>query len=113
MKKFLGFLKRNWLIFTLIFLGIIFFILSAITIYCLLVACLIFSIVCFYFARKLQVKYNNIIDHDPEEDYFDATKLDYDEEIYYIGSSSPKKHIKKSFFGKLSTRTPSIALYFL
>ena len=49
-------------------------------------ACLIFSIVCFYFARKLQNKYNQIIDQDPEEDYFDATKLDFDDEIKVINN---------------------------
>ena len=113
MKKFLDFLKRNWFIFTLIFLGIILFCLSVVTVYCLLAACVIFSIVTFYFARKLQVKYNKIIDQDPEEDYFDATKFDYDEDVYYVGTSSPKKTVSKSFFGRLSTKAPCVALYFL
>ena len=113
MKKLLDFFKRNWFIFTLIFIGIILFCLSVLTVYCLLAACVVFSIVTFYFARKLQNKYNQIIDQDPNEDYFDATKLDYDEEVYYIGTSSPKKNISKSFFGKLSTKAPCVALYFL
>lgn len=113
MKRILNFLKRNWVIISLIIVGLILFCLSVITVYCLMAACLIFSIVCFYFARKLQNKYNQIIDQDPEEDYFDATKLDFDEEIYYVGSSSPKKTVSKSFFGKLSTKTPCIALYIL
>ena len=113
MKRILNFLKRNWVIISLIIVGLILFCLSVITVYCLMAACFIFSIVCFYFARKLQNKYNQIIDQDPEEDYFDATKLDFDEEIYYVGSSSPKKTVSKSFFGKLSTKTPCIALYIL
>lgn len=113
MKKFLDYLKRNWFIFTLITIGIILFCLGVVTVYCLLAACVVFSIVTFHFANKLRSKYNQIIEYDPSEDYFDATKLDYDEEIYYIGSSTPKKTVSKSFFGKLSTKTPCIALYIL
>ena len=113
MKKFLNFLKRKWFLLTLFFIGIVLLCLGTITVYCLLGACVIFSIICFYFARKLQLKYNEIIDSDPQEDYFDATKLDYDEEIYYVGTSNAKKAVSKNFFGKLSTKTPAIALYIL
>ena len=113
MKKLLDFLKRNWFLFLLIILGAVFLPLTQISPLFLVASCCLFSIVSFYYARKLQLKYNKVFDEDPEDDYFDATKLDFDEEVYYIGSYAPKKKIKKSFFGKISTKSPSIALYLL
>jgi len=113
MKKLLNFLKRKWFLFVLIFLGVFLSCLTPISPYFLMAACVVFSSICFYFARILQNNYNKILAEDPEDDFFDATVLDYDEEVYYIGSSAPKKQIKKGFISQISAKTPSIALYIL
>lgn len=62
-----------------------------------------------FFAVKAKRKYNVAKDYEIEDDFFDATKYDYDEDIYYIGTSkSLKKQIGKSFFSKFNALMPTL-----
>ena len=88
--------------------------LSTLTVYCLLAASVIFGIVCFHFANRLRRRYKELEDYSEEDDYFDATKYDFDEDIYYVGTpGKPKKQIGKRALSKLSAKAPSIGLYLL
>ena len=62
-----------------------------------------------FFAIKSKRKYNDAKDYSNDDDYFDGTKYDYDEDIYYIGTSKGlKKQIGKNFFSKFNALMPTI-----
>lgn len=109
-----NFFKKNLWCIILLLIGIVLMFLSTIVIYCALVACVIFGIICFYYATKLRRKYKNLEVLPQNENIFDATKLDYDEEVYYIGNPNTKRNVVgKNFITKISVHAPSIALYLL
>lgn len=67
-----------------------------------------------FFATVLRKKYKKIEDEPIDNNYFDARKLDYDEEVYYIGNADDRrKEIGKSFLSKVALNAPSIGLYLL
>lgn len=111
MKKFLK--KYLWLIvvsfvsFMLIMLSVLwagFFALGA----------LILSVTFFVLAWKAKQKYNKLKDFSEEDLYFDATKYDYDEDVYYIGDGkSASKTIRKGFFSRFNARMPVVVCIIL
>jgi len=111
MKKFF---KKNWLILLFFFIGFILFVLGMLFEIFLLIACLIFGVLFFIIATRLRRKQKDDLDYSYEDDYFDATQLDYDEEIYYIGDpNKQRKEVGKSVFKKLAFSAPVIFLYLL
>ena len=88
--------------------------LAVLSLYFAIVACIIFGVISIYFAIILRKKYKKMEDEPEDKDYFDATKLDYDEDVYYIGdANSRKKQVGKTFFSKVSVNAPAIALFLL
>ena len=110
MKKFF---KKNLWLFILLFIGIALALLSAISFYFLLVACIIFGVISLTFAIKLRKKYKTIEEMPDDVNIFDARELDYDEDIYYFDVESKNKKIGKSFLSKISLNAPSIGLFLL
>ena len=111
MKKFF---KKNWIILLFFFIGFILSVLGMLSVVFLLIACLIFGVLFFVIASRLRKKQKEQMDYNYEDDYFDATELDYDEEVYFIGDSSKqRKEVGKSVLKKLAFSAPVIALYLL
>ena len=88
--------------------------LSVLSIFCAFVGCILFGIVSIYFGVVLRKKYKSLEDEPEEELYFDATKLDYDEDVYFIGDNSTRtKKIGKNFVQRIALNSPSIGLFIL
>ncbi len=96
-EKFLSFLKKNWIILTAMLVTILLFILSVVSMYFLVAGCLVLAVLCFVFFAKFRAKYIEIKNVDPKKDYFDARKIDYDEDVYYVGDGEKKTKMKRSF----------------
>ena len=94
MKKFL---KKHLFSISLIVLASFLILLGLLSVYFLLAGCVVLGILFINFGRIAYKRYQDAQNYSEEEDYFDATKLDYDEDVYYIGSSTPTKKIKKIF----------------
>lgn len=63
-----------------------------------------------YFAVKFKRKYNELKTFTVEDQYFDGTKYDYDEDVYYIGKPGHvQKEIGKNAFSKMGALMPTIA----
>jgi len=113
MKNFLK--KYLWLIITLI-VEIILFVAGTIFFPCLILATFSSGIIILFFAGKSKQKLNDLKDKSEDEEdsrFFDATKLDFDEDIYYLGEGDKSAKIKsfgKSIFSKLSIKMPTIIL---
>ena len=111
MRKFF---KNNWLLLLFFFIGFILFMLGVLSVIFLLIACLLYGVLFFIIATKLKRKQREQLDYSFEDDYFDATQLDYDEEIYFIGDpTKQRKEIGKGAFKKIAFSAPVIALYLL
>jgi len=106
MKNFL--LKNLWLIISLVAI-IICFVLSTVWIGFFIGGCLGSAAVCLFIAYKTKQKYNKLKDYSQEDEYFDARKYDYDEDVYYIGDPTQhKKEIGKNIFSRLSGILPTV-----
>lgn len=77
---------------------------------CLIVGLILIGIMLIVIAFLLRNRYNNLIENQENDSgIFDATKYDYDEDIYIIDANYKfKKQIKKNVFSKLSAQGPSI-----
>lgn len=107
MKKFF---KKNWWIFLGFIIGIIVMLLGLLIPICLIVGLILIGIMLIVIAFLLRNRYNNLIENQENDSgIFDATKYDYDEDIYIIDANYKfKKQIKKNVFSKLSAQGPSI-----
>ena len=109
-----NFFKKHLFSIILICLAFILILLGVITVYCLLAGCVVLGIVFINFGRLAHKKYKEAQDYSEEDDYFDATKFDYDEEIYYIGNpNKPKKAVSKKALARLNAKAPAIGLYLM
>ena len=109
-----NFFKKNLWCIILVLIGVVLMFLSAIIVYFAIIACVIFGVLCFYYATILRKKYKSLESLPEDENIFDATKLDYDEEVYYIGEpNNRRKKVGKNLVSKISIHAPSIALYLL
>ncbi len=114
MGKFKTFFVKNLWCFIFIIIGVVLVALGMISVYFMLVALALFGAVFIRFGVLLRRKYLEQKNYSYDEDYFDARKIDYDEEVYYIGSPEKrKKEIGKNFFAKLSSQAPSVGLFML
>ena len=67
-----------------------------------------------FFGVKMKKKYNAAKEYSTDDDYFDATKLDYDEDIYYIGTNKGvKKQIGKNAISKFNALMPTIIFFLI
>lgn len=109
-----NFLKKHIFSIILISIALVLMVLGTVTVYCLLAGCVVLGIAFLNFGRLSYAKYKEALDYSEEDDYFDATKLDYDEEVYYIGNpNKPKKEIRKKTLAKLNAKGPALGLYFI
>ena len=107
MKKF--FKKNLWLILgfiislILLFLGVLYSI-------CLIIGSFIIGVLLLCIAYKFKQRYNALKDTIDEDDtIFDATKYDYDEDIYVIGTKPVfRNKLKKGLFSNISALAPTI-----
>ncbi len=105
-----NFLKKN-LIFIIGFLiCLILILLGILSSICLLIGTLLLGVLLLFIAFKLKKHYNKLVDNiNEDENVFDATKIDYDEDIYVVGSKPLiRTRLKQNFFSKLSALFPTI-----
>ena len=112
MKNF--FKKYLWIVIYF-FVSAFFMTLSIVWIGFMMIGSLLLGLIFLYFANKLRGKYKQAKDFDDDDFYFDATKYDFDEDIYYIGEAKDrnKKPLSKNLFARANASMPSIALYIL
>ena len=111
MKKFL---KKHIFTIILAVLALILIVLGNVSVYCLLAGCVVLGIMFLNLGRISHKKYKEAQNYSEEDDYFDATKFDFDEEVYYIGNpNKPKKQISKKLFSQLNAKAPTIGLYLI
>lgn len=85
------FFRRNLDIIIIVCIVAVLFLLSSTIPYCIEILYFVVAVSMFYMAFRTRKKYKNLENIDDSDDYFDARGYDYEEEIYYIGSGSPKK----------------------
>lgn len=107
MKKFF---KKNWWIITGFAIGILLLLFSALTYVCLIMGLIVVGVMLVVISLRLKKRYNVLVDEqENDESIFDATKFDYDEDIYILNTKPKfKTKIKKGLLSKLSALTPSI-----
>ena len=109
-----NFFKKNWLLLLIgtllalcLFVGLQFaplFVLGSAG---------LFVVSLMFFLRTFKT-YKTVKDYNVNDDYFDATQLDYDEDVYYVGSSSPISNMAKGRFSKITSFTPCLfSLFFM
>ena len=64
-------------------------------------------------AIRFRKKYKTIKDYDPSVDYFDASKFDYEEEVYYIGTKDPRQQEIKGKIGMVEAQLPFMICLFI
>lgn len=106
-EKVILFFKRNWIIFALVGLAILLLFLGFLTTYCIVAGCLILSGTSFYLFARFKAKYNESKKVDANKDIFDARKLDYDEDVYYVGDGQKKAQLKLGW-SQFSALMPTI-----
>jgi len=111
MKKFW---KNNLFTLLLVFAGILCIFLGTIFVILMPIGMLILAVPMIILTIRCKKKYDKIKNTDNEsKNIFDATKLDYDEEVYYIGDGSEKKEHIKGAFSKFNAINPVIIFGFL
>ncbi|NCB48341.1 MAG: hypothetical protein EOM55_01740 [Clostridia bacterium] len=110
MKKFW---KNNLYTLILVFAGIICLFLGTFFVILLPIGMLILAVPMLLLAIRCKKKYDKMKTVDENKDIFDATKLDYDEEVYYVGKTSQKKEHIKGVFSKFNAINPVIIFGFL
>jgi len=107
------FFKKYLLIILLIIAGIFCLFLGTILGIFLPIGMLVLAVPMGILAIKSKKKYDTLKNYDEKEDIFDATKLDYDEEVYYVGKTTEKKQQMKGALSKLNAINPVIIFGFL
>ena len=108
------FFKRNLYVIIFSFAGFICLFLGTFFAILLPVGTLVLSVPMIILTIKSKKKYDNLKNYSGEENIFDATKLDYDEEVYYIGGDkNEKKNQIKGAFSKFNAMNPIIIFGFL
>lgn len=110
MKKFW---KNNLCTLLLVFAGIVCLFLGTFFVILLPVGMLILAIPMIILTIRCKKKYDKMKNVDENKNIFDATKLDYDEDVYYVGEKSEKKDHIKGAFSKLNAINPMIIFGFL
>ncbi|MBQ3214214.1 MAG: hypothetical protein IJB10_04340 [Clostridia bacterium] len=108
MKKFL---KKYLWIFIYCFICVALIFLATVWVGFLIVGSIGLGSLCLYFAFKSRKKYNSLKEYDDSDQYIDARKYDYDEDIYYIGDPDQrdkKRAIGKGFFSKMNAMLPTV-----
>lgn len=108
-----NFLKRNAILLVLSLVATISLFLGGVSKIFLIVASLLVSVVFGILAIRLKKKCQDVLEYDESKDYFDARSFDYEEDIYYIGTTSKAKHEIKSKIGRLEARAPYITCLFV
>ena len=81
----------------------------------MIVGAALLGLIFLYFATKLKNRYKDAKEYDDDDNYFDATKYDFDEDVYYIGAAKDrnKKPMSKNILARANASMPCIALYIL
>ena len=108
-----AFFKNNLLVIILFLVGTILLLLSNLSIIVMALAMGVFALSFGFLTLKFRKKYVEKREYDPSQDYFDATSLGYDEEVYYIGSSPSKTKEIKGKFASLEAMAPFMLSLFL
>lgn len=108
-----SFLKKNLYIVILIIAGIFCIFLGTFLAILLPIGLLLLAVPMAILTVKSKRKYDKLKNIDESDNIFDATKLDYDEEIYYIGEKSERNNQIKGAFSKFNAINPVIVYGFL
>ncbi len=106
-EKISNFFKKNWIVIAVLGVAILLFFLGFISAYFIVAGSLIAGFLCYYLMSKYKSKYNEVKNDDPSKEYFDARRIDYDEDIYYIGDDEKKSQIKSSW-ARFKTLSPTV-----
>ena len=112
MKKFFK-SKLNIAIISQLLLGIIVCFFGTLSLWCIVIGSAIIAGGCFTLGAKFHRHYNNRLDIDEEDNYFDAREYDYDEDVYMMPNQTKEKPLKKKMLSKLDALTPAVMCYIL
>jgi uncharacterized membrane protein len=107
------FLKKNWLVLLLCLVGALILFLGSIFNILLPIGMLVLAVPMGIWTVRSKKKYDKMKNIDESKYIFDATKLDYDEEVYFVGNESEKKVRTKNIFAKFNAVYPVIIFGFL
>ena len=107
------FLKKNIAVIILFALSTILFFLANLTMVFMAISMVGYFVAFLILAIRFRKKYKLMQEYDPLSDYFDASKFDYEEEVYYIGAKDKKKQEIKNNLGMAQARLPYIICLFI
>lgn len=107
------FFKKNLYIIILLSAGVLCLFLTPIFAILMPISMVIFATPMIILAVRYKKIYNKMKVIDTKQNYFDATKLDFDEDVYYIGTQSEKKIRLKAIASKYKASYPVIIFGFL
>lgn len=100
------FKKYLWLIIVIV-VSFAFIMLSVLWVGFFIIGSFLLSISFFVLAAKARNRYNELSEISEENFYFDGTKYDFDEDVYYLTDRRNKNSgIKKNVFSKFNARMP-------
>lgn len=104
------FFKKNILIIIFFIVGIVLFFVSTLFSFLLPISLFIIGVPLILLAFRFRKKYKEKTDYDEKDNVLDYTKLNYDEDIYYIETDNKKV---KGTLSKFSLMTPFVACLIL
>ncbi len=105
-----NFFKKTWWIFVGLIVGLIFIFLSPFSPVCLIIGLFIVGVMLIVVSVFLKKRYNRLKqEYENDDNIFDATKYDYDEDVYIIGTKPKlRTQIKQGLFSKVSALGPCL-----
>lgn len=103
------FFKKNFVVIILFLVALVCYLLTFVSTVFLPIATFFTGIPMIILAIRSKKKYNTLKEKvDNSEDYFDATSIDYDEDIYYVGESNKRVVNAKGFLNRMNSLGPVI-----
>lgn len=99
--------KINITIMSLFLAALICLPLISVSVYFFLAFSLISGVGTGFLSVKVYGRYKKRVDYNPKDDTFDATEIDYDEDVYLMDTGKKTKKKLKGF-GKVDSMTPFI-----
>ena len=108
-----AFFKNNLSIIILFLVGIALTILGSMSNIVLAGAMIVFAVAFGMLSLRFRKKYKQKTNYDYTQDYFDATSLGYDEDVYFIGNKPSRAKEIKGKFASLDAMAPFLLFMFL
>ena len=108
-----NFLKKNAILLILSAVAVVCLFLGTVSKVFLIGSSAIISVVFGFLAIKLKKRYKAALEYDESDDYFDARSFDYEEDIYYVGTTSRTRKQIKGKLGSFEARVPYITCLFV